>query len=91
MSLEGNTSAQAMADYDRCLELAASGDDPDGLVSTLTCIAAYYMAKGELDRYAELYTPMLGQVTGPLRDIARYLAKTGRRSPRSTGASCRAR
>ena len=47
VSLEGNTSATAMADYDRCLELVASGDDPDGLVSTLTCIAAYCMAKGE--------------------------------------------
>jgi tetratricopeptide (TPR) repeat protein len=76
ISLEGNTSAQAMADYDRCLELVAAGDDADGLVSTLTCIAAYCMAKGELDRCAELYLPM-GQVTGPLSDVARYLAKTG--------------
>jgi hypothetical protein len=76
VSLEGNTSATAMADYDRCLEVVASGDDADGLVSTLTCIAAYCMAKGELDRCEELYTPML-QVTGPLQDISRFLAKTG--------------
>ncbi len=76
VSLEGNTSATAMADYDRCLELVASGDDPDGLVSTLTCIAAYCMAKGELDRCTALYMPM-SEVTGPLRGIARYLAKTG--------------
>ena len=76
VSLEGNASATAKSDYERCLELVASGEDEDGLVSTLTCLAAYYMTKGDMDRNAELYTA-LGQVTGPLREIARFMAMTG--------------
>ena len=76
VSLEGNTSAQAAVDYERCLELAVAGDDEDGLVATLTCLAAYDMAKGDMDRNAELYTA-LGQVTGRLQGIARFMAKTG--------------
>jgi tetratricopeptide (TPR) repeat protein len=77
VSLEGNTSATALADYDRCLELVASGDDLDALVSTLTCIGAYWMARGDLDRCDALYEP-LSAVTGPLETVSRFLAAAGK-------------
>jgi class 3 adenylate cyclase/tetratricopeptide (TPR) repeat protein len=76
VSLEGNTSATALADYDRCLELVAGGDDRDGLVTTLACIGAYWMAKGDLDRCDALYVP-LSELTGPREAVARFLAATG--------------
>ena len=50
MSLEGAGSADASADYDRCLELAGADPRGDEMFSTLISLWAYYLSRGELDR-----------------------------------------
>jgi class 3 adenylate cyclase len=50
MSQEGAGSAQASADFDRCLELAASDPHGDDMLSTLISLWAYYLSRAELDR-----------------------------------------
>ena len=50
MSVEGAASADASADFERCMELAASDPDGDEMVSTLIALWAYDLSRANLDR-----------------------------------------
>jgi tetratricopeptide (TPR) repeat protein len=54
VSLEGNSSAEAAADYERCLELSIGAVESDTMFSTLCALWSYYTSRGELDRAQEL-------------------------------------
>lgn len=54
LSLEGNSSAEAAADYERCLELTRSDRNAIELFATLVALGGYYCSKGELDRADEV-------------------------------------
>ena len=76
VSLEGNASADAAADYERCLELAVESANSEGMFATLNSLWSYYSAKGELDRAAELLQ-VLGDQPGPLAETAHFLSVAG--------------
>lgn len=50
MSVEGAASADASADLERCMELAANDPDGDDMASTLMALWAYDLSRGNLDR-----------------------------------------
>ena len=54
MSVEGAASADASADFDRCLELAAADPAGDDMFSTLISLWAYDLSRAELDRAREI-------------------------------------
>lgn len=54
VSIEGNASAAAVTDYERCLELALGSASSEELLRTLIPLWAYYAARGELARAGEL-------------------------------------
>jgi tetratricopeptide (TPR) repeat protein len=60
MSQEGAGSAQASADFDRCLELAESDPHGDDMLSTLISLWAYYLSRAELDRAREVTMTLRG-------------------------------
>ena len=77
VSLEGNTSAQAAEDYERCLELAVDAGPNEALLATLNALWTYYCAKGELDRAGELLE-LISQHVGPEGAAARFLTTVGK-------------
>jgi class 3 adenylate cyclase/tetratricopeptide (TPR) repeat protein len=77
VSLEGNSSAVAAADYERCLELALPLGDSDAMFATLLVIWSYYSARAEFDRADELLD-VLPRIGGPRRDAAHLFAIGGR-------------
>ncbi|CAN5849663.1 adenylate/guanylate cyclase domain-containing protein [soil metagenome] len=54
VSVEGNASASAVTDYERCLELALGSASSEEVLRTLIPLWAYYAARGELARAGEL-------------------------------------
>ena len=50
MSVEGAASAEASADLERCMELAANDPDGDDMASTLIALWAYDLSRANLDR-----------------------------------------
>jgi class 3 adenylate cyclase/tetratricopeptide (TPR) repeat protein len=50
MSVEGAASADASADFERCMELAASDPEGDEMASTLIALWAYDLSRANLDR-----------------------------------------
>jgi class 3 adenylate cyclase/tetratricopeptide (TPR) repeat protein len=51
---QGSTSGEGPADFQRCLALASTGNYQDELLSTLTALIGYYVARAELRRAHEL-------------------------------------
>jgi class 3 adenylate cyclase len=54
VSLEGNSSATAAVDYERCLELSLGAVEGDSMFGTINALWSHYCSKGELDRADEL-------------------------------------
>jgi len=54
MSVEGNASAGAASDYERCLELALAGSSGDAVLLTLAPLWAYYTSRADLARATEV-------------------------------------
>jgi tetratricopeptide (TPR) repeat protein len=54
VSMEGNSSAEAAIDYERCLELSFDLESSERFHSTLYALWSYYCAKAEFDRAEEL-------------------------------------
>ena len=77
VSLEGNSSAVAATDYERCLELSLPLGDSDAMFSTLLAIWSYRSARAELDRADELLD-VLGRIGGPRASAAHLFAVGGR-------------
>jgi class 3 adenylate cyclase len=67
MSAEGAGSAEASADFDRCLELAAADPEGDDMFSTLISVWAYDLSRAELDR-ARQVSETLRRALGGKRD-----------------------
>ena len=65
MSLDGAGSSDASADYDRCLELAASDPHGDAMFSTLMSIFAYYLGRADLERARQTLTTLRSTLVGP--------------------------
>jgi class 3 adenylate cyclase/tetratricopeptide (TPR) repeat protein len=57
-SAEGNSSPEAVQDYERCLEIALGNDESDDMFTTLIPLWGYYMVRGDLDRARQI-TEML--------------------------------
>ncbi|MGI9053153.1 MAG: ATP-binding protein [Ilumatobacteraceae bacterium] len=53
-SVEGNGSAVAAADYERCLELALAGSSSEEILLTLIPLWAYYASRADLARATEV-------------------------------------
>jgi class 3 adenylate cyclase len=70
MSAEGAASADASADFDRCLELAAADPKGDDMFSTLISVWAYDLSRAELDR-ARHVSETLRDALGEERDFFR--------------------
>jgi class 3 adenylate cyclase len=70
MSAEGAASADASADFDRCLELAAADPRGDDMFSTLISVWAYDLSRAELDR-ARQVSETLRDALGGERDYFR--------------------
>lgn len=70
MSAEGAASAEASADFERCLELAAADPRGDDMFSTLISLWPYYLGRAELDR-ARAVTVTLRDSLGGKRDFFR--------------------
>ena len=68
MSAEGAGSADASADFDRCLELAAADPHGDELFSTLIALWAYYLSRAELGRAREVSVTLRDALAGE-RDV----------------------
>lgn len=64
MSLEGTVSSDASADYDRCLELAASDPHGDAMFSTLMSLFAYHVGS-DLERARQTLTTLRSTLVGP--------------------------
>jgi class 3 adenylate cyclase len=65
MSLEGAGSGDASADYDRCLELAASDPEGDAMFSTLMSLFAYHTGRADLERARQTLTTLRSTLVGP--------------------------
>jgi hypothetical protein len=70
MSAEGAASAEASADFDRCLELAAADPRSDDTFSSLISVWAYFLSGAELDRAREV-SETLRAALGDERDYFR--------------------
>lgn len=78
VSLEGNSSADAATDYERCLELLVdAGEDNETLASTLRSLWSYYCSRGDLDR-AEALLEVLTRTPKGLDESRTFLAAAGR-------------
>lgn len=64
MSAEGAGSAEASADFDRCLELAAADPRGDAMFSTLISVWAYDLSRAELDRARQVTETLRGALDG---------------------------
>jgi class 3 adenylate cyclase/tetratricopeptide (TPR) repeat protein len=59
---QGSMSGEGPADFQRCLALASTGNYQDELLSTLTALIGYYLARAELRRAHELLDTLYGRV-----------------------------
>ncbi|HEX3277624.1 MAG TPA: adenylate/guanylate cyclase domain-containing protein [Thermoleophilaceae bacterium] len=64
MSAEGAASADASADFDRCLELAAADPRGDHMFSTLISVWVYDLSRAELDRARQVSETLRAAVGG---------------------------
>ena len=64
MSLEGAASADAAADYDRCLQLAGTDPRSAAMFSTLISLWAYHLSRAELARAREIGTTLRSALRG---------------------------
>ena len=62
-ALEGGTSGEAPADFERCLALASTGNYKDELFTTLTALIGYYLPRAELRRARELLESLSTRIT----------------------------
>ncbi|HWS94382.1 MAG TPA: AAA family ATPase, partial [Mycobacterium sp.] len=62
-ALEGGTSGEAPADFERCLALASAGNYEDELFTTLTALIGYYVPRAELRRARELLDSLSALIT----------------------------
>jgi class 3 adenylate cyclase/tetratricopeptide (TPR) repeat protein len=62
-ALEGGTSGEAPADFERCLTLASAGNYEDELFTTLTAMIGYYLPRAELRRARELLDSLSARIT----------------------------
>ena len=62
-ALEGGTSGEAPADFERCLALASAGNYEDELFNTLTALIGYYVPRAELRRARELLDSLSARIT----------------------------
>lgn len=62
-ALDGGTSGEAPADFERCLALANSGNYEDELFTTLTALIGYYVPRAELRRARELLDSLAARET----------------------------
>ncbi len=76
MSTEGAASADASADFDRCLELAAADPRGDDMFSTLISLWPHYLSRAELNRAREV-TATLRDSLGGERDAFRPYNRGG--------------
>ena len=60
---DGGTSGKGPADFERCLELAGTGNYQDELLSTLTALIGYYVPRAELGRAADLLESLFTRIT----------------------------
>jgi class 3 adenylate cyclase len=58
VSVEGNSSAEASADYERCMELALHEGDSDELRGTLVSLWGYYLNRADLARSSQILEVM---------------------------------
>ena len=63
IAVQGSTSGEAPADFERCLELASSGNYEDELLITLTAMISYYYGRAELRRAHELLDSLSNRIT----------------------------
>ncbi len=62
MSLEGAASADAAADYERCLELAAGEPGSLAMIGTLISLWSYHLSRAELGRVRQTSTTLRAQM-----------------------------
>lgn len=62
---EGVFSANAAADFERCLQLCSSDLQDDDLLSTVMSLYPYYTMHADLDRAQRLVESIRGSLTGP--------------------------
>ena len=62
-ALEGGTSGEAPADFERCLALASDGGYQDELFTTLTALIGYYVPRAELRRARDLLDSLSARIT----------------------------
>ena len=63
-TMEGAASAEAAADFDRCLELAGADPGGDDMFATLICMWGYRLGRGELDRAHEVVVALRDWLVG---------------------------
>ncbi len=62
-ALEGGTSGEAPADFERCLALASEGGYQDELFTTLTALIGYYVPRAELRRARDVLDSLSARIT----------------------------
>lgn len=77
VSLEGNSSAEAAADYERCLDLLLGSPASDELIATMFALWSYFSVRAEFDRADELMDA-LERTTWAESELARFLFASGR-------------
>jgi class 3 adenylate cyclase/tetratricopeptide (TPR) repeat protein len=60
---QGSQTGAAPADFQRCLELASTGNYEDELFTTLTALVGYYVPRAELRRARELLDSLSARIT----------------------------
>lgn len=58
----GSMSGDSPADFERCLQMTASGEYEDELYATLTALVSYYVPRAELRRAHDLLDSMAGRI-----------------------------
>jgi class 3 adenylate cyclase/tetratricopeptide (TPR) repeat protein len=76
MSLDGAGSSDASADYDRCLELAASDPHGGAMAGTLTSLFASQLGRADLEGARQTLTSFRSGLVGP-RSVFRPLNRAG--------------
>jgi len=62
-SAQGSQSGEGPADFQRCLELASTGNYEDELFTTLTALTSYYVPRAELRRAHDLLDSLSARIT----------------------------
>jgi class 3 adenylate cyclase/tetratricopeptide (TPR) repeat protein len=60
---QGSQTGEGPADFQRCLELASTGNYQDELLTTLTALISYYIPRAELRRAHELLDSLSARIT----------------------------